>query len=139
MRLHFKVTSPMRYFWLKKITGINLSTHCAKCLNGSYWPTVNGASLSGDIELPNGVYYLCGVSASSQWSRNFHLAFVADKHSDIIYSNNGVNVTVTGAKRITFSEKDIDANHPCSEIAAYRTCRNWQFAHWLNSNPGVYL
>lgn len=134
MRLKFKVTSSMRYFWLKKVTGINLSVHCASCLTGAYWPGVNGNSRYGDIELPPGTYYLCGVAYPFVWENNFHLAFVDDPSSNISYSSNGVTVEIARARRILFSEDDIDINHPKRQFASYRTCRNWQFAHWLASN-----
>ncbi len=35
-RHQLHITAPFRYLWLKSVTGVDLSVHCAKCLLGEY-------------------------------------------------------------------------------------------------------
>lgn len=125
-------TAPFSYLWLKHVTGVNLNTHCAKSLLGEYLPDVS-ANITElhDIALPDGIYYLCGVSNPYCWSRNFHLAFC--NGSDVIdVDYNGVHVVLEGACRLPIDTESMVANaHPKIRYKSYNTCRNWQFANWL--------
>ena len=130
-----KVTKPFRYLWLKGVTGVTLSAHCAQSLKGSYDKRVSAFTKQlHNVELSEEVYYLCGVSAPYVWKNNFHLAFRHKQGGQIKYESNGIAVAIRNAERIEFSEYDIDPTHPKAGMAAYKTCRNWQFAHWFKNN-----
>lgn len=129
------VTKPMMYLWLKKVNGVNLKQHCAKCLLGDYNSNINKHTKHlENLNLTNGIWYLCGVSLPYNWNNNFHLAFEYSENSNIEYSNNGVSVIIKNAKRLPISEKYIDVNDPNFNKKEFFTCRNWQFAHYLKSN-----
>ena len=127
------VNAPFRYLWLKHVTGVDLNVHCARCLQGEY---INGISPRNphttDIELNDGVYYLCGVSLPYVWEKNFHIAFEYKADSRIEYENNGISVVIENAARLPVSEEYVDSSHPKAWKKEFRTCRNWQFAHYLN-------
>ena len=74
---HLHVNAPFRYLWLKYVSGVNLSVHCARCLLGEYDPRISARvkELHEQPLRPSPYYYLCGVSKPYVWSRNFHLAF----------------------------------------------------------------
>lgn len=129
---YINVSKPFRYLWLKNIVGVSLSVHCAGCLRGTYSKAVNpNMQHAENIELENGVYYLCGVSKPYVWQNNFHLAFEYCKGETLHYQNNGIEVEIEDAVSLPISEKYIDTNNPHSDERQYRTCRNWQFAHYL--------
>ena len=46
-------------------------------------------------------------------------------------------VDIADAEQLPISEDYIDMEHPKAKIKAYRTCRNWQFAHWFKRNLNV--
>ena len=125
------VTKPFRYLWLKSVVGVNLSVHCASCLKGEYYPGLNRhTKTANNIILDNGIYYLCGVSTPYNWYNNFHLAFSYEPGSNIHFSEKGISVDILDAKILPISEKFIDSTHRFANVKAYRTCRNWQFAHY---------
>ena len=131
---HMSVTKPFKYLWLKKVEDIDLSVHCAKCLVGQYINTINTRQKTyADIELQDGIYYLCGVALPYKWSNNFHLAFKYSKGSQITFDSNGISVVIQDAIQLPIDEKYIDTNDKHAHLKTYRTCRNWQFAHYLNS------
>lgn len=127
------VNAPFRYLWLKHVKGVDLNVHCARCLHGEY---IDGISPRNhdhpEIELEDGVYYLCGVSLPYVWEKNFHLAFCYSEGSRIEYENNGISVVIENAARMPILESSIDESHPKAGNKQFRTCRNWQFAHFLN-------
>ena len=135
LKLDMTVSSPFRYLWLKHVTGVSLSKHCASCLKGEYSKDVgpNIPQVSG-LELPDGVWYLCGVSKPYRWDRNFHLAFHDCPGKIFTFEWNGIAVRIEGAEHLPISEEFIDPSDPNAEKREYRTCRNWQFAHWLKSH-----
>lgn len=131
---NMSVIKPFKYLWLKKVENIDLSVHCAKCLVGEYINAINNRQQSfADIELQDGIYYLCGVAIPYNWDNNFHLAFKYSKGSQITYENNGISVIIHNAIQLPIDEKYIDTTHNKAHLKTYRTCRNWQFAHYLNS------
>lgn len=132
-----KVSKPFRYLWLKSVVDVDLSQHCAKCLIGKYSKAVNNtSSYFENIQLENGVYYLCGVSIPYNWNNNFHLAFEYKQGSSIHYSNNGIEIIIENAVALPISTEYIDADDPNYNKKAFYTCRNWQFAHYYKKRLG---
>ena len=128
------VSKPFKYIWLKHITGIDLNQHCAKCLKGEYNKSINNKITTlNDLQLENGIYYLCGVSLPYVWENNFHLAFEYCLGYKINYNNSGISITIENAKALPISENFIDNENINAHKKAYSTCRNWQFANYLKS------
>lgn len=126
------VNAPFRYLWLKRVTGVDLSVHCARCLLGKYMDNISPRNPhTTDIQLDNGVYYLCGVSLPYVWEKNFHIAFEYSEGSRIEYANNGISVVIENAAALPISESYIDRTDPHAWKKEFRTCRNWQFAHYI--------
>lgn len=127
------VNAPFRYLWLKRVTGVDLSVHCARCLKGQYMDNINPRNPHTTyIQLANGIYYLCGVSLPYNWAKNFHIAFEYSEGSRIEYAKNGISVVIENAVELPISESYIDQTDPNAWKKEYRTCRNWQFAHYLH-------
>ena len=127
------VSKPFKYLWLKRVTGVNLSEHCARCLKGEYIGAVNNKVIGlNDLTLQNGIYYLCGVALPFVWANNFHLAFEYSQGDVIDYSNNGIHIIIENAVVLPISETHIDETNIKAKYKAYNTCRNWQFANYLN-------
>lgn len=122
-------------FWLKDVESVDLTKHCIKCLRGHRYKEMSQED-GFRIELPKDkVYYLCGVTYPYNWEKNFHLAFQYDKNGDTFtFEQNGVSVTVKRAKRIIFSEEDVDITLPQVDDPKFRRCRNWQFANYFEHN-----
>lgn len=127
------VNAPFRYLWLKRVIGVDLNQHCARCLLGKYVENISPRTPHHpEIELEDGVYYLCGVSLPYVWEKNFHLAFCYSEGSRIEYESNGISVVIENAERMPILESSIDESHPKAGKKEFRSCRNWQFAHFLN-------
>ncbi|GAA1353716.1 hypothetical protein [Streptomyces beijiangensis] len=127
-----------RYLWLKYVTGIDLSLHCARSLHGPYSKHVGPElrQMSTPLnERPTPIaWYLCGVTTDpSRWADNPHLAFEpAPGHTEEL-AVHGLAVTLTGARPIIgWGAHSIPAEAPNSHDRHYATCRNWQFAHHLH-------
>lgn len=132
------VTKPFKYLWLKNVKGVDLSVHCAKCLVGEYDKHVSNRIYSlGNYEIENGIYYLCGVSKPYKWENNFHLAFEYSENASIVYKDNGISVVIENAKRLPINTDYIDETNMHAHKPAYNTCRNWQFANYLNKTGKV--
>lgn len=126
------VNAPFRYLWLKRVSGVDLSVHCARCLLGKYMDNISPHNPhTTDIQLDNGVYYLCGVSLPYVWEKNFHIAFEYSEGSRIEYANNGISVVIENAVALPISESYIDRTDRNAWKKEFRTCRNWQFAHYI--------
>lgn len=137
---NLEVTSKFKYLWLKKVNGVDLSVHCARCLLGEYDNRVNARTKSlKNIELLGDVYYLCGVSAPYIWANNFHLAFRLANGEKFTAERNGVKISVENAEIIDFSENDIDMTLPQAKKKEFYTCRNWQFANKILRRSGTIL
>lgn len=88
-----QVSGKFRYLWLKKVTGVTLSCHCAVCLKGIYDKRVNNKIESlTNVELETGIYYLCGVCIPYSWANNFHLAFPYASGSTLEVCWNGIAI-----------------------------------------------
>lgn len=136
MILHLQATETYRYLWLKSVTGVDLSQHCARSLKGPYCKGISargGRTQSVELHPTPGLiaWYLCGVTQHPyRWHDNPHLPLVpAPGAEGTIMLAGGMTVTYQDAHPVDFSEEDIppDAEHRLDR--AYRTCRNWQFAH----------
>lgn len=129
------VAKPFMYIWLKRVTGVDLDQHCARCLLGSYHPAINNQIKHiPSLELEDGVWYLCGVSKPYRWKNNFHLAFEYSAGSEISYSSNGISLTIENAKQLPINEEYVNPQNVHCSQKEYYTCRNWQFANYLASN-----
>lgn len=125
------VEKPFRYLWLKCVEGVNLKEHCAHCLLGTYFAGIDARTKhASNLSLPPApYYYLCGVSIPYCWAKNFHLAFREKTGHALRVKRHGIAIEIENAKEIKFSEADINPDDPHIKLTAYRTCRNWQFAH----------
>lgn len=129
------VNSTFKYIWLKTVTDVDLSKHCAACLIGEYDSRINPRITHlENIALSDSVYYLCGVSFPFNWANNFHLAFKASKGDSVRYESNGISIEIKDAIQLPISQAHVDINHPKAKTKSYNTCRNWQFAHYFNDN-----
>ena len=135
-----QVSGKFRYLWLKKVTGVLLSYHCATCLRGTYDKRVNNKmECLTNAELEAGIYYLCGVCTPYNWANNFHLAFQYIPGSTLEVCRNGIAIRIQDAMEIPISDKFIDESNPHANDRKYRTCRNWQFANWYKKAAKLYL
>lgn len=129
------VTGNFRYLWLKRITGIDLNQHCAKSLLGQYNNSINTRQKHFEsIQLKDGIYYLCGVTVPYVWENNFHLAFTHCAGSAIDVNEHGIAIHIEDAQRIFFDETCCNTLHPKYRLKPFRTCRNWQFANYLQKS-----
>lgn len=122
-----------RYLWLKYVSGINLTRHCAKCLLGEYDERIQpGLHEIENMELTkkSEYFYLCGVT--SKWENNLHLAFREKEGSEIIIDNKHIKCRIVNAEEIPISDKYIDHSLVYAKDKAYNTCRNWWFANYIN-------
>ncbi|RGD59476.1 hypothetical protein DR950_18250 [Kitasatospora xanthocidica] len=127
-----------RYLWLKYITGIDLSRHCAVALHGRYSRHINETTREATVELdefPHALaWYLCGVTSNPyKWGDNPHLALeLAPRHTQDLTVHH-LTVHLDGVRPIPFTDANIPASDPHAGDRAFRTCRNWQFAHYLRA------
>lgn len=130
---YFRTDRLYRFLWLKSVNDINLSVHCANCLIGSYNPNFGSMKREvGRVVLDDArAYYLCGVSADRKWSHNLHVAFTFCEGSSFTIEDEFCQMLVTNARRLDISTKYIDWSLPQAKVAAFNTCRNWQFANML--------
>ncbi|MFF8769128.1 hypothetical protein [Kitasatospora sp. NPDC015120] len=127
-----------RHLWLKYVTGIDLSRHCAVALHGRYSRLVDERTQEATIDLdefPHALaWYLCGVTtAPYRWDDNPHLAVEAAPGHTETLNVKGLTVHLDGVKPIHFTDADIPDDDPNANDQAYNTCRNWQFAHYLRA------
>lgn len=127
------ITGQFQYFWLKTVERVDLSNHCAKCLIGHYENVPKRGELR-NFQLNDAIYYMCGVTIPYVWSENFHLAFRPKKGATLRVKEHGVEVVISDAERLPISESYVDPNDPNINKKGYRTCRNWQFAHYFAKN-----
>lgn len=121
-----------RFLWLKYVSGINLSRHCARCLLGGYDERIHpGLTEVHSINLKKSQYlYLCGVTG--KWENNLHLAFREKEGSEITIDNKHIKCRIINAEEIPISDKYIDHSLVYANDKAYNTCRNWWFANYIN-------
>ncbi len=85
-------------------------------------------------ELEAQYYCLCGESLPYMWEDNFHLAWKEKEGESFEYSINGITIKLKNAKRVEFSQENIDKTHEHADKPEYYTCRNWQFANKIKNN-----
>ncbi|GAA3371260.1 hypothetical protein GCM10020367_21210 [Streptomyces sannanensis] len=130
--------------WLAGVRHVDLTQHCLKTFGRPDRPPVNPRARVQTVHLPpeNPPYawYLCALPIPWNWSANGHLAFEpAVGHTwEGPALVGGLTVRLTGARPIHgWGEHSIPADAPLRHSSRYRTCRNWQFAHWLKQNRHV--
>lgn len=136
---YMNIQKPFKYVWLKYITGIDLSVHCAKTFKGVYSKKVTKEPMQQEIALDEAdlskcqyqFYYLCGVSTPYVLANNFHLAFVYKKGSMVHYKQNGIDIQIRDACQLQITPQDIDGSMQEAQLKEYYTCRNWQFANTI--------
>lgn len=127
-----EVKSNFKYIWLKKVTGVDLNVHCARCLIGEYDERINSETKKAEnLYLDNGIYYLCGVSDPYVWGNNFHLAFRNRNGENIDFSKHGISIKIKDAEILPIDIKYVDDTLPFSRLASFYSCRNWQFANFF--------
>lgn len=129
------VSAQFRYLWLKTVTDVDLSQHCANCLIGEYNSVISTKTKHLDnVELPDAIHYLCGVAFPWKWDNNFHLAFIPSKGNTVVYESNGIRIEIQDAVQLPISTEYVNVNHPKAKFKTYATCRNWQFAHYFSEH-----
>ncbi len=132
-----EISGKFRYLWLKYVTGYNLEVHCARSLKGEYsTQIVRDMGKKSEIllnEFPAKIVYLCGVAQPYNWSKNFHLALLADEgYGPLPIDELGIKMAVRNAIPLPIETTSMRAiNHSKISQKAYATCRNWQFANFL--------
>lgn len=132
------IHQPFRYLWLKYVTGVNLNFHCARCLKGEYSQKIKPEpAMLRNIEFdehPAKILYLCGVAKPYNWSKNFHLAMIEQPGETFRLSENNITVEVVNAMPLPITTDAMNAiEHPNRTQKAFATCRNWQFANFLEA------
>lgn len=140
--LNLEIKSKFRYLWLKYVTGVNLNVHCARCLNGEYSNLIDKEKqLTEKVELsefPARIFYFCGVASPYNWENNFHLAFESANGESFLVDENGIKLEVINARRIMIDKSALNkVNHKNAAYRSYHTCRNWQFANYLELNQSL--
>lgn len=133
---NLQITERFRYLWFKYISGVDLNQHCAKTFIGEYSKLINPRTTETSIIFNEfegfEIFYLCGVHVTFDWNKNFHLAMIAAPGESFEVDELGINMTVTGAKRIPITTDAMEKlNHPKIANKSFSTCRNWQFANFI--------
>jgi len=129
------VSKPFMYLWLKTVTDVDLSNHCAKALIGEYNSNINAEIKElRNLEISNDIHYLCGVSKPYNWYKNFHLAFRYSKGNILEYSSNGISIVIQDAEMLPISTDYLDLTDVNIHKRSYRACRNWQSAHYFEKH-----
>ncbi|MFJ4413010.1 hypothetical protein [Streptomyces sp. NPDC088925] len=128
-----------RHLWLKYVTGIDLTQHCARSLHGRYSRHIKADTTEATLDLdefpaPFG-WYLCGVTTDpTRWEDNPHLALIRSPYHKGEMTLKDLDVTFEGIRpTFDWGEHSIAENDPRRHLARYRTCRNWQYAHHLRA------
>lgn len=129
------VKGSYKYVWLKYVNSVDLSQHCARCLNGTYESRINANTHSySDLKLKQSkYYYFCTVG---QYETNIHIAFREKTGSKIVIDNEYCYVEISNAEQIIFDNSRIDWTLPQAAHRYYNTCRNWWFANWIKNEVG---
>lgn len=137
--VEMNVTRGFNYLWLKSVEDIDLMSHCANCLIGEFVKEVKASTKTlENLELDNKIYYLCGVARPWNWNDNFHLAFMYSPGNVLTFEDKGIKITIQDAVILPINSDSINADHPKSKFKTYHTCRNWQFANFLNVNRELF-
>ncbi|MEU5429769.1 hypothetical protein AB0H73_29835 [Streptomyces olivoreticuli] len=146
VRVEIESRDRYRIMWLAGVRQVDLTQHCLKSFGFCDRPRVTHTARQQTVVLdaarPPLAWYLCALPIPWDWHRNAHLAFEhAPGHSwegDALIR--GLGVRLTNARPIFgWGEHSIPPDAPQRRSTRYRTCRNWQFAHWLRVNRGAPL
>ncbi|MGI5526779.1 hypothetical protein ACQEVX_04920 [Streptomyces syringium] len=146
VRVEIESRDDYRIMWLAGVRQVDLTQHCLKSFGFCDRPRVNHAARRQTVFLsavrPPLAWYLCALPIPWDWHRNAHLAFEhAPGHSwegDALVR--GLGVRLTNARPIFgWGEHSVPLDAELRRSSRYRTCRNWQFAHWLRANRGAPL
>ena len=130
---HLTVKLPYRYLWLKHVTGVDLSQHCARCLCGDYSREVRRWRHEyRDIFLDDKciAHYLCGVL---NYEDNLHCAIMRMDGAHAEAHDAKYDIEIEGGIIVPITPDSIPPDIPHAGERAFRTCRNWQFANWLKA------
>jgi len=137
MRLEIK--KPCEFFWLRKITGVDITQCCMKCFFGENDNRVFHESRKApaliEVEIetvsltPPIAYYLCGLAKNWDYEKNTHIAFNPCENNILEVENDQIRLTINGAKQIDFT--GYKPNPQGFYIKKQRTCRNWIFANYI--------
>jgi hypothetical protein len=128
-------TNAYRFLWLKYVQGADLRYHCARCLKGPYskllpfsrYGQPAGLQIEGDlVEADSPFLYLCGVTP--RWEENLHIAFQRAPGERIEYEDKHIRLVITDAVRMPIEALPEKVIQEEGLVAAYYTCRNYQFA-----------
>ena len=142
MYMKLELKKPCEFFWLRRITGVDIRQCCMKCFYGEndkrvFWNSKNApTTIEVDIPVeenllfPPVAYYLCGLAKNFDYPKNTHIAFNPCENSTVEVDNEEIHVVIDGAKQIHF--KDYKPNPAGVFTKRQRTCRNWIFANYVN-------
>lgn len=135
MRLkEINVKVPVKFSWLKYVTGSNLEQHCAKSLLGTYeqrWQRY-GNPTAHDLDLPESpFYYFCAVTPN--YRTNVHVAWRKKEGALMVVETELVHLVIEDAEQLPITNANIYRSLPQSADWHFNTCRNWWFASWLHS------
>ena len=124
-----------KFLWLKTVDALDLGVHCARSLVGEYAPRMHKQAERLDFGLPDApAWYFCGVTDPYVWAHNDHALLLPAPGETHEVHTHGYVLELVGAKPQPFGLADVPLHDPYVDVAAYRTCRNWQAAHWLHRN-----
>jgi hypothetical protein len=136
IRLH-RMGGVRQFLWLKTVDAVDLTVHCARSLVGDYAPL--GKHLdSQELNLPDApAWYFCGVTQPYVWAHNDHALLLPAPGEVHEVHTHGYVLELLGAKHQPIDLGAVPLDDPYVDDKAYRTCRNWQAAHWLSRHLGL--
>lgn len=128
---------PRKYLWLKAVTGVDLEVHCADSLTGRYLSVDRQAWRQHVLLPPAPAWYFCGVTDPFVWRHNDHALLIPDPGNHEQHTTQGYELTLWNVAATYPVEQMVPQGARHAEDPWYRTCRNWQAAHWLASRGRV--
>ena len=114
--IHMKILNMNTLFHdlcLKRLIGVDFQCHCAHSYKGNYLDRLNPHSnCQANIELEDGVYYLCGKLPTIEQEKNFIFPFAYNEGSSIEYKNSVISITIENAAPMPILNEYID---PCRD------------------------
>jgi hypothetical protein len=147
--IEFRVHDSFSSIWLKSIRAVDLDVHCIGSLVGDRVVLASKRGRAGQedalmlTDFPQPLaWYLCGVTEPYRHADNIHLAFeyAPGESWSGPALRPGVQVALVNAQPIFGWGLDsipVGAAHENERL--FRTCRNFQFAHFLRHERGAPL